>query len=112
MTGLLQEPMDIPGYAVQAQLVRTPRILLCRAWARESGQSVLLRMPAHVPPRGRDVQDLEYEAALYCELRGTPGIPTLIEFVRDGDVPALVFADAAHCPITLARPHDIGRVLT
>jgi len=104
--------MDIPGYVVQEQLVRTTRTRLFCAWARETGQSVLLRMPAHVPPRGRDVQDFEYEAALYGELRGTPGIPTLIEFVRDGDVPALVFADAAHRPITQARPHDIGQVLT
>jgi len=86
--------MEIRGYAIGETLLRTGPYAVHRARRAKDHQTVLLKTPAHLPPRRAEIDALEREFDLLRSLSMT-GVPRAIAFVfvQDADTPCLILED-------------------
>ncbi len=88
--------MKIPGYEVMEELTRSDWYCLSRARRNDGQETVLLKTPLRNAPTAAEIEALEREFALLCEL-AVPGIPTALDLRRD--VGCLILEDFGGLPL-------------
>jgi predicted ATPase len=92
--------MDIPGYRVAQEFLRSGPFILFRGRRMADGRPVLLKTPARVPPRAAESDALDREFELLGQLNLT-GIPAAVDLVRSRGVACLVMDDRGLQPLSL-----------
>src|SRR5262245_58803607 len=92
--------MDIPGYRVAQELLRSGPFVLFRGRRMADGRPVLLKIPARLPLRALESDALTLEFDLLGQLH-CPGIPAAVDLVRSRGVTCLVIDDRGLQPLSV-----------
>ena len=92
--------MDIPGYRVAQEFLRSGPFILSRGRRMADGRPVLLKTPARLPIRAVESDALDREFDLLGQLQ-LPCIPTAVDLVRSRGVTCLVIDDRGLRPLSM-----------
>jgi serine/threonine protein kinase len=84
--------MDIPGYEVVQEVLRTGPFAVLRGRRTSDGHPVLLKTPTRAPARAIEVEALDRELQLLHDLRLT-GTPRALELIKQDGTACLVLDD-------------------
>ncbi|HXW05336.1 MAG TPA: sigma 54-interacting transcriptional regulator [Vicinamibacterales bacterium] len=100
--------MDIPGYEVGQEVLRTGLFAVFRARRAADEEAVLLETPVRFPPGAAALDGLERTLGLLTDLR-IPGAPRPLELIRWNGTAALVLADPGLEPLrNRLQPGPLG----
>src|SRR5262245_30784745 len=92
--------MDIPGYRVAQEFLRSGPFILFRGRRMADGRPVFLKTPVRVPARAVESDALDREFELLGQLN-LPGIPAAVDLVRSRGVACLVIEDRGLQPLSM-----------